>query len=605
MLARTDSRARALVLLLLVAFATTGIGMRLVWWQVIDRERLVRIALEQLARHEEIPAERGEIYDRNGALLATSVQVQSVFATPPTVPDAERAAARLSPLLGMPADDLVRRLESTDPWVWLKRRVDHEVAERVSALDLPGIGMLPETKRVYPMPGADPKTTLAAQLIGFVNVDGAGQYGVEGFEDETLGGEPGAVTAHRDVAGRRIADSVYELREPVDGMDLTLTIDAGVQHMLEQALLRTWKRNKAVGATGVIMDPRNGAIVAMASYPSYDANRYEGQDVARFTPPAIARQYEPGSVIKALTIAAALDAGAITPRDRVHDDNNLLVGNIRIQNADRHWFPSGRGDLKPAEVLKFSNNVGAAKIGMKLGGEKLYEAFRRFGFGSPTGIDIEGEASGVVWNPNGPNAGGELTVAQNAFGQGLSVTAVQLVAGYAAIANGGTRVTPHVVAGWTDHAGEYHAVERPPGERVMSEETARAVLRMLVGAIDDGIAVGATIPGYSVAGKTGTAEIAGPVKVKVPDGVDANGKPKTKVVEQMQYIDGWVDSSFIGVVPASDPQLVTLILIHRPSVWGTYQMGERPEEVYARLTPQVLDYLAIPPDRPQPKVARP
>jgi cell division protein FtsI/penicillin-binding protein 2 len=605
MLARTDSRARALVLLIVVAVATTGIGARLVWWQVVDRERLVRIAMEQLAQHEQIPAERGEIFDRNGALLATSVEVQSIFATPPSVTDPAHAAARLSPLLGIPADELRKRLELNDPWVWLKRRVERDVAERVRALRLPGIGMLPETKRVYPMPGADPQTTLAAQMIGFVNVDGHGQYGVEGFENRLLGGEPGAVTAHKDSAGRQIADSVYELREPVDGMDVTLTIDAGVQHLLEQALFTTYKRNKAVGATGIIMDPRDGSILAMASFPSYDANSYAGQDVARFTPPAIARQYEPGSVIKALTVAAALDAGAITPGDHVVDDNNLTIGNIRIQNADRFWFPSGHGELTAGDVLKLSNNVGAAKIGLELGGRKLYEAFKRFGFGSPTGIDIAGEEPGVVWNPDGPNAGGELTTAQNAFGQGLAITAVQLVRGYAAIANGGTLVTPHVVAGWTDHAGEYHAAEVEPGERVMSDKTARSVLRLLVGAIDDGIAEMAAIPGYAVAGKTGTAEIAGPVKVTVPDGVDANGKPKTKVVEQLQYIDGWVDSSFVGIVPASDPQLVTLILIHRPAVWGTYHMQERPEEVYTKLMPQVLEYLAIPPDRPAAKVARP
>jgi cell division protein FtsI/penicillin-binding protein 2 len=605
MLARTDSRARALVLLVVVALATTGIGARLAWWQVVDRERLARIALEQLAQNEEIAAERGEIFDRHGELLATSVEVQSIFATPPTVSDPARSAARLSPLIGIPADDLRRLLEIDDPWVWLKRRVERDVAERVRALQLPGIGLLPETKRVYPMPGADPRTTLAAQTIGFVNVDGSGQYGVEGFEDRLLGGEPGAVTAHKDVAGRQIADSVFQLREPVDGMDLTLTIDAGVQHLLEQALLQSYKRNKAVGVTGVMMDPRDGAIVAMASFPSYDANSYAGQDVALFTPPAIARQYEPGSVIKALTIAAALDAEAITPRDRFLDDNNLEIGNIRIQNADRFWFPSGHGEISAGEVLKLSNNVGAAKIGLELGGAGLYEAYRRFGFGSPTGIDIAGEEPGVVWNPDGPNGAGELTTAQNAFGQGLSITAVQLVRAYAAIANGGTLVTPHVVAGWTDHSGEYHPAELPEATRVMSERTARTVLRMLVGAIDDGIAEMGAIPGYAVAGKTGTAEIAGPVKVSVPDGVDANGKPKTKVVEQMQYIDGWVDSSFIGTVPASDPKLVTLILIHRPAVWGTYQMGERPEEVYARLMPQVLEYLAIPPDRPAREVARP
>ena len=211
----------------------------------------------------------------------------------------------------------------------------------------------------------------------------------------------------------------------------------------------------------------------------------------------------------------------------------------------------------------------------------------------------------MVWNPDGPNASGDLTAAQNSFGQGLSVTAMQLAAGYAAIANGGTLITPHVVAGWTDRSGAYHEVAPPAGERIMRESTARTVLKLLTGAIDDGIAKGASIPGYSIAGKTGTAEIAGPVDVAVPNGVDAKGRPKTKIEQRWRYIEGWIDSSFVGISPASEPQLVTLILIHRPRTWGRYVMAQRPEEVYAEMMPQLLDYLAIPPDRPANAVARP
>jgi cell division protein FtsI/penicillin-binding protein 2 len=378
-----------------------------------------------------------------------------------------------------------------------------------------------------------------------------------------------------------------------------------VQHLLEAEMWETYRDNEAEGVTGIIMEADTGAIVAMASYPTFDANAYAATDAALFTNPAVTRQYEPGSVMKAFTVAAALDARAITTRDTFLDDNNLVVRGARIQNADRFDWPYGHGPLTAAEVLALSNNVGAARIGLELGGQGLYEAFRHYGFGSPTGIEIAGEASGLVWNPDDPNASGELTTAQNAFGQGLVLTALQLVAGYAAIANGGTLLTPHVIAGWTDVDGTFHPTEQPPGERIMREETADTVLRMLVGGIDNGIASGASIPGYSVAGKTGTAQIAGPVEVEVPDGVDEYGEPKTKIVTEHRYIDGWVDSSFVGIVPASDPQYVTLILLHRPAVWGRYQMAERPESVFAELMPQVLDYLAVPPDRPIPAVATP
>ena len=596
MLARTDSRARALVLLIVAAVAATAIGARLAWWQIAQQGHLAELALHQLAQNEALPAERGEIADVNGELLATSVELQSVFATPPTVEDPGLAATILASVLDMPEDELRERLDGDQPWVWLRRRVAPEVAERIRSLHLRGIGMLPETKRVYPVEGVAADTTIAAQLIGFVDVDGKGQYGVEGNENALLAGTPGAVTAQEDVIGRRIADSATLLREPLDGSDLRLTIDAGVQHLLEQEMWSTYTKNRAAGVTGLIMDAETGEIVAMASYPSYDANDFATTDGELFANPAIARQYEPGSVMKAFTIAAALDADKITTEDTFLDDNNLRIGNIRIQNADRYDHPWGHGKITPAQVLALSNNVGAAKIGLTLGRQNLYEAFRRFGFGQPTGIDLAGEASGVLWDPDGPNASGDLTAAQNAFGQGLSLTAVQLVTGYASFANGGLLVTPHVVSGWTDPDGTTHDVTEPPAERIMREETADTMVELLTNSVDNGIASGASLPGYTVAGKTGTAQIAGPVDVKDADG---------RTVTAWRYIDGWVDSSFIGFLPASDRKLVALVLIHRPAVWGRYRMAERPETVYARVMPQILDYLAIAPDRPLEPVAKP
>ncbi|MBA2263185.1 MAG: penicillin-binding protein 2 [Chloroflexi bacterium] len=596
MLARTDSRARALVLFIVAVIAMVAIGARLVWWQVVQQPWLAEMALNQLAQHEQLPAERGEITDVNGELLATSVELQSIFATPPTVGDAGMAATALAPVLEMPVDELRARLESDDPWVWLERRVSPDVAERIRSLDLRGIGMLPETMRVYPVEGVARETTIAAQLIGFVDVDGQGQYGIERGENGLLAGTPGKVTAQEDVIGRRIADSATLLQEPIDGADIKLTLDAGVQNLLEQEMWATLRANSAVGVTGLIMNAETGAILAMASYPSYDANQFATTDGERFSNPAVARQYEPGSVMKAFTIAAALDAGAITTSETVIDDNNLRIGNVTIHNADRYDAPYGHGPITVGEVLALSNNVGAAKVGLTLGRGELYEAFLRFGFGSPTGIELSGEASGVVWDPDGPNASGDLTAAQTAFGQGLSVTPLQLAAGYASFANGGTLVTPHVVEGWTDPDGTYHAAQQPPGERIMRAETAETMIELLTNAIDGGIAKGAGIPGYTVAGKTGTAQIAGPVQVPDEDG---------GMVERWQYIDGWVDSSFVGLLPAGETKLATVILIHRPAGAGGPQMPRRPESVYADLMPQVLSYLAIGPDRPIEPVAQP
>jgi len=596
MLARTDSRARALVLLLVASIAATAVGARLVWWQVAQQDWLAAMALRQLEQEQQIAAARGEITDVNGALLATSVELQSVFATPPTIDDPRRAATLLASILDMPVAELRERLESDQAWVWLKRRVSPAVAERIANLGFRGIGMLPETKRVYPVEGVAADTTIAAQLLGFVDVDGEGRYGIEGSENGLLAGTPGMVSAQEDVIGRRIADSASILLEPIDGADVRLTIDAGVQNLLEQEMWSTFQKNSAVGVTGLIMDAETGAILAMASYPSYDANAFATTDGDLFANPAVARQYEPGSVMKAFTIAAALDAGAIDTDDTFEDDNNLRIGRVRVQNADRWDHPYGHGAITAEDVLALSNNVGAAKIGLELGGEELYEAFMRFGFGAPTGIELTGEGSGRVWNPNGPNASGDLTTAQNSFGQGLSLTSVQLAAGYAAFANGGLLVRPHVVEGWTDADGTYHATDEPPAERIMRPETAETMVELLVNSVDEGIAGGASLPGYTVAGKTGTAQVAGPVKVETDDG---------ETVERWQYIDGWIDSSYVGFLPAGERKLVSLVLIHRPVVWGLYKMAERPETVFARLMPQVLDYLAIPPDRPLDPVAQP
>jgi cell division protein FtsI/penicillin-binding protein 2 len=596
MLARTDSRARALVLLLVVAFVASAISARLVWWQVVQQGWLSAMALGQLTQQEQLPAERGEITDVNGTLLATSIELQSVFATPPLMADPEEAARLLAPILDTSLIQLRATLAGDRDWVWLKRRIAPEAAERIRSLDLRGVGMLPETKRVYPIHGIAQGTTLAAQLLGYVDVDGAGQYGVEGGENALLAGTPGAVSAQEDVIGRRIADSATLLVDPVDGADLRLTIDLGIQNFLEQEIWNTYRLNSAAGATGLIMNAETGAILAMASFPSYDANDFATADGELFSNPAIARQYEPGSVMKAFTIAAALDAGAITTRDTFLDDNNLQVGGVRIQNADRLDHPYGHGRITAADVLALSNNVGAAKVGLTLGRRALYEAFLRFGFGAQTGIELTGEADGVVWDPDGPNASGDLTAAQNAFGQGLSLTAIQLAAGYASFANGGLLVTPHVVDGWTDPDGEEHTAEQPPAERIMREGTAHTMIKLLTNAIDNGIATGAQVPGYTVAGKTGTAQIAAPIMVEGPDGA---------LVEQWVYRDGWVDSSFVGLLPAGDTKLVTIVLIHRPAGAGGRYMPDRPETVYARLMPQVLDYLAIPPDRPTEPVARP
>lgn len=596
MLARTDSRARALFLLIVVTMLATVITGRLAWWQVAQRDWLAEKALNQLAQNEEIPATRGEIRDANGVLLATSVIVQSVFATPPSVTDPESEATLLAGVLGMQIDDLRTKLSGKDPWVWLVRRVEPTVSERVHALGLPGIGMLPESRRVYPVAGVTGGTSLAAQVLGYVNLDGIGQYGIEGARNELLGGVPGSVTAQADVIGRRIADSVYELRKPVDGSAVRLTLDAGLQQQLEQVMWANLKMNKAVGVTGLVMDVRTGAILALATFPSFDANAYSTADPSLFTNPAVGAPYEPGSVMKAFTVAAALDAGVMNNSTTVLDDGTLTLADVKIKNWDSGQVPKGHGEITAGDVLKLSNNIGAARIALLLGRQKLYEAFKAYGFGSPTGTDIFGEAPGVLWDPDGPNGARDITAAENAFGQGVSVTALQLAAGYAAIANGGTLVTPHVIAGWTTGDGVYHTTPLGPKERIMKAATAQNVLQLLIGSVDDGVASVGNVTGYSIAGKTGTAQVAGPAQVRVQVGTSSSGKPIYETRAGTAYHAGWYDRTFVGIAPASDPQVVTLIMVHRPAGGGG-GLAESPGKLFHQWAPQMLEYLAIAPDR--------
>ena len=406
------------------------------------------------------------------------------------------------------------------------------------------------------------------------------------------------------MAGRLIAGSVHELEAPVNGADLTLTIDAGLQHILEEQMLDTFTRNRAKGVTGLIMDVNTGAIMALASVPTFDANSYPTTDPALFSSPAVSRQYEPGSVLKAMTVAAALDAGAISPTDLFLDDNNLQVYDATISNADREWFPSGHGLITPAQVLALSNNVGAATIGLTLGGQRLYDGLKRFGFGSPTGVDLAGEAPGVVLHPDEEGASKELTTAQNAFGQGINRHRRPDGRRLRRHRQRRTAGHPHVVAGWTAEDGTF--LPRPADEapQILEPETSATVLKMLTGAIDDGIANGATVAGYSIAGKTGTAQVAGPVAVRVQTGLTRTDSRSTSTAPARQYIEGWVDSSFIGIAPASNPRFVMMVLIHRPVV-GRSGIGERPEVAFAQLAPLVFDYVGIPPDRPAPGVAQP
>jgi cell division protein FtsI/penicillin-binding protein 2 len=520
MLGRTDSRRR--LLFLLVTFAVVGAALvtRLAYWQVTQRDRLADAALAQTTIRIDSPSRRGDIYDRSGVVvLATTVERERLAGIPSGLKPEQRSdvAAKLNSLLGLQGDDaaaLTERMTSDKQYVVLAHGLDAATADRIRAAstagDIEGVVLEPEPVRVYPHEGGGPGTTLAAQVLGFVNRDGVGQYGVEQYYQDLLNGKPRIIHAQRDISAKAIPDTVVVDDPGTAGVDLRLTIDAGLQLALEQELLAAWAADKAKSVSAVVMDPYTGEILAEASYPSYDANDYRAiasTDPERFIDPVVSSVYEPGSVFKMLTAIAGLETKTVTTITELKDVPKLVLdgGRTHVDDADH----KGKGWMKFEDAIAWSRNVVAAKVALGLASTTrqsaaiLHEVWTRLGFGSPTGVDLANEVGGIIHDPTiAPWR--QIDLANGAFGQGVAVTPLQLATAYAAMMNGGTLVTPHVVSAIGDQKRE--AVSR-------GQVIDPALSPTLIGMMNH---VVSTVPfyrdrtlikGYDVGGKTGTAQI--------------------------------------------------------------------------------------------------
>jgi cell division protein FtsI (penicillin-binding protein 3) len=554
------SAARLRTLFALFAVLVVILSVRVVYWQTAGRAELLAQATGQVRSDEVVQARRGTIRDRSGAILAASVELRSLYAIPSRIRDKDGVARSLGVLLGRDAGPIRDRLDSGADWVFIQRRLPESAADAIAALRLDGLGFQMETKRLYP------NDDLAAHVLGFVSDDGAGQGGVEGRYDELLRGVPGALVVERDPADRRIAVGLRQAVAPRDGADLTLTIDLAVQTSAERELRAAIEREQAAGGSIVVLDPHDGAVRAMASFPTFHPAGVAAAQAEALRDRVANWAYEPGSVMKAVTMAGGLDSGVITPQTTYDDKGYADIGGRRLYNAlGRAWGPSTM-----TQVLEHSANAGAVFVASRLGGQRLYDTLRTFGFGMPTGIDLATEVAGTVrplaeWYP--------VDVGTAAFGQGLSATPLQLACAYAAVANGGTLYRPYVVAGWRDADGE-HRTAPLATRRAMSPQTAASLRDMLVSAVDNGLAQGARLAGFSVAGKTGTAQIP-----------SADGR----------YVDDEYISSFAGFAPASDPSFVVVIVLERPKsrLLGTTTAMA----VFRGLALDTFRYARIQPDR--------
>ena len=520
MLGRTDSRRRLLALLLVFVVAAMALVARLAYWQVGERDMLVVRAASQTSIRTEEPTARGAIYDRTGTVvLATSVARDRLVADPKDLsPDQrQQTADELVRILGLDdagAADLRARMDQDKPYVILARGLEPSMSDRIRVASqsgsIFGITLESEPLRVYPQAGGGPGSSLAAQLLGFVNRDGVGQYGVEQRYQDVLAGSPRVTVSDRDASGQAVPGSAQVESPGAAGQDLRLTIDAGLQLTVEQELLAAWIADKAKSVSAVVMDPHTGEIYAEATYPSYDANDYmtvAATDPKRFIDPVVSSMYEPGSVFKMMTAAAALQTGTSTLKTRIKDTGVLSLdgGRDKVSDADRR----AKGWMTFEDGVAYSRNVVAAKVAMRLGPTTqasaaiLRDEWLKLGFGHLTGIDVAGEVPGLINDP-AIQPWQEIDLANASFGQGVAVTPIQLAASYAALMNGGTMVMPHVVKAIGDRE-----IVSAPGPRVVSPTMSTQLTGLMAHVIatvpfyhDRTI-----VPGYEVGGKTGTAQI--------------------------------------------------------------------------------------------------
>lgn len=523
-----------------VLFAT---ALYLVWRlydvQVLHGATYAREALAQRSNAVEVFARRGSILDRNGNVLARSLPSESVYAVPRDLTDPAAAIVKLQRIFGKLDPATVAQLHDKKSWfVWIARKVPHDVVERVRALDLSGIALKEEETGLR----VDPAGTLAASVLGFVGTDENGLDGVEYSADALLRGRSGTVMLETDEFGRPIPFGRERVVTPAEpGSTVELTLDSYLQFVAERALAKQFAAFHGLDGTAIVMDPYTGEVLALANEPTYDPNHFWKYTDAQRHDYAVMDAYEPGSTYKLVTAAAALESHKVSLATRFPAHDRLEVGGQIIHNAEDGFMAGTGGSETLAQIIEYSHNVGAAEVGMYIGGKTLYSMERKAGFGEPTGIDLPGENPGIVPPPSQWSASSLATMS---FGQGVSVTPIAMARYYCAIANGGLLMQPHIVRAVYDQQGKLlkdvtpHVVRRIFSRRTAQE--LRGFLRLVVlhGTGDPT----AQIPGYSTAGKTGTAQM-------VLDGT---------------YRSGYYAASFIGMVPSEHPRYLVYVKIERP-----------------------------------------
>ncbi len=545
------------------------VAAKAVYVQLFQGPWLYRQAWEQLESSYQGVGRRGTIYDRNRRKLAVSLKVPSIVAYPREVEDPQAAAKALARPLGLKSAGLKKVLTSERSFVWVKRMATPQEAEAVEALGLKGIGFVPEFSRFYP------HKSLAAQTIGFTGIDGNGLEGVEFAYDDKLRGRETKFIGLKDARGRWF-DAEKSIAPDAAGNDLVLTIDRTIQHITEEALEAAVTTHQAKSGLAVVMEPKTGAILSMAQSPGFNPNRFHAFEKDLWRNRVITDPYEPGSILKIFTAAAALESGRCTPNTLFYcEDGKYRVGRNTVHDVKDH------GWLSLQQVIKYSSNIGAVKIGERIGRETLHDFLSAFGFGRPTGISCPGETAG---NLSHFRRWSRIDASAIAFGQGVSASALQLVAAVSAIANGGVLMQPYLVREIRDWNDRPIATFSPtPVRRVISPETARVLAQIMASVTDSGgSGINAALEGYPVCGKTGTAQ---------------------KVSKTGGYAKGRYVSSFIGFTPMERPALAILVSLDEPG--NKYYGGTVAAPAFRQIAQQSLSYLGIPAEAAPPPLDTP
>lgn len=560
---RRETWAKRRIYLVGALFAVffTVVSARAFYLQIVKHEDWVKLAERQHQKTVQLTPGRGAIYDVHGEPLAVSIEMDSCYAEPRNIEDMEETVANLSPLLGISRDELARKLSASRNFAWLQRRMSPEQAKRIRELGLEGIGFVKETKRFYP------NSETAAHVVGFTGVDPEGLEGIELKYDDLILGNTGYLVTERDALGRNVGQAM--VKQSSQGGNITLTLDKNIQYIAEKELAKAVLASGAKGGVAIVMEPRTGKVLALANYPNFNPNSFSQYSPWVLRNRAVADSFEPGSTFKTFLISAALEEKVIAPGDSFNCENGSYSIGGRVIH-DTHKYSR----LSVADVLKYSSNIGAAKIGMRLGREKLYGYLKNFGFAERTGIDLPGEALGYLRDRNQWFG---VDLATISFGQGVSVSAVQLAAAMSVIANGGVLMKPYLVEKVTDSNGAViRRFEPQLIRKVLSPETASTVSRMMEGVTaEGGTGMNGAVDGYRVAGKTGTAQ-------------------KVDAVTKGYSVDKRT-ASFLGFLPADDPRLTIMVIIDEPktSPYG----GVVAAPAFSAIAQQSLCYLRVPPAR--------